>query len=213
MNYTEFKDKFGHLPLIQSADFGNRGQYLQTMRNQLTRWTEKGLLIKLKRGLYVLNTNDRRVNPDKQFIANQLYSPSYVSLEYALSFYGLIPEGVYDITSVTTKKTLRNKNAFGTFIYQHIKPNAFRGFVSIKDESGLDFFIAEPEKAVVDFVYLNLSRFKGEYKNMLSESFRFQNIEGLKQARLLQFAMLFENVKLHNVIRAFCALSKSEAKR
>ena len=81
-------------------------------------------------------------------------------MEYALNFYGLIPEKVADLTSVTTKKTTRFSAQEGTFIYQHIKPGAFRGFKTFKDEANLTFFMALPEKAVVDFIYLNLEKFK-----------------------------------------------------
>lgn len=87
------------------------------------------------------------------FIAKEIYSPSYVSLEYALSIYGLIPERVVDVTSVTTKKPIEFKNKLGVFIYQHIKENCFTGFIEKEDENGLVYFIATPEKAVADFLY------------------------------------------------------------
>ena len=116
-------------------------------------WTEqaKKLIIKLKRGFYVLNENDRKVTPSRFYIANRLYGPSYISMESALSFYGFIPEQVSALTSVTTKKTLRIRNDSGDFLYQHIKPETFRGFKAAKDNTGFDFFIAVPEKAIVDF--------------------------------------------------------------
>jgi len=74
------------------------------------------LLIKLKRGLYVLNKHDRKINPSLKLLANQFYFPSYVSMEYARNFYGLIPERVYQITSVSTRKTARFKNDLGEFV-------------------------------------------------------------------------------------------------
>ena len=73
------------------------------------------------------------------------YTPSCVSLEYALGFYGLIPERVVEVTSITTKKTLRITNPVGRFSYQHVTTSAFRGFKITKDENGMDVFIAEPE--------------------------------------------------------------------
>ena len=142
MNYMEFKNKVQNLPVIVSKDLVvSRGKE-QSLLNQLYRWQRKGLIIKLKKGMYLLNKNDRKVDPSRVFLACQIYSPSYISLEYALSFYGLIPERVADITCVTTRKTMRFKNELGNFIYQHIKPLAFRGFVAMKDDAGFTFFIA-----------------------------------------------------------------------
>lgn len=65
---------------------------------QLSNWEKKGLIIRLKRGLYVLNENDRKIEPSRIFLANSLYSPSYVSTAYALGYYDLIPEKVEDGT-------------------------------------------------------------------------------------------------------------------
>lgn len=213
MNYTEFKIKFQDFPVIMSQDVVRSGKDGQIMRNQLNRWQEKGLIIKLKRGIYILNKSDRKISPSRNFIANQLYGPSYVSLEYALNLYGLIPEEVSDVTSVTTKKTMRLKNDLGLFVYQHIKPEAFRGFEAVKDEEGLTVFIAEPEKAVVDFLYLNKRRFRSNAKDMFKTSFRFQNLEKLKQLRILELARLFDNRKLLRVTKNFCTFIKEETRK
>lgn len=210
MNYIEFKKMVLHLPVIRGSDF--TGIDKQVLYNQLRRWQDKGLIIRLKRGLYLLNEDDRRINPNRSFIASQIYMPSYVSLEYALNFYGLIPERVDKVTSVTTKKTARFNPPFGTFIYQHIKPEAFRGFKSVIDENGLTYFIAEPEKAIVDFLYLNLNKFKKAKKgtDIFRVSFRFQNTETLKQKRLMDLSRLFVNRDLMGVTRLFCEFVKEE---
>lgn len=213
MDYIEFKNKLQNLPLIFSKDLVRIEGKFQAMRNQLNRWQRRGLLLQLKRGVYILNENDRKVNPSRNFIANQLYGPSYVSLEYALNFYGLIPERVADLTSITTKKTMRFKNAIGSFIYQHIKPQAFRGFRTFKDESGLTCFIAEPEKAVVDFLYLNLKKIQLDKDGLFEESFRFQNVEELKLKKVIEFAGLFHNQKLMQLSKDFCKFIKKEGKR
>jgi predicted transcriptional regulator of viral defense system len=185
----------------------------QTLRNQLNRWQQKGLIIKLKRGVYLLNENDRKINPSLYVIANQLYGPSYISLEYALNFYGLIPERVIDVTSVTTKKTMLIKNSLGNCIYQHIKPESFRGFNTKKDNAGFTFFIAEPEKAVVDWLYLNLKKITEGAKDIFGESFRFQNVEDLKKHRITELAKLFNNPKLMRVANNFCDFIKKEGGR
>lgn len=210
MNFTEFKEKFCEIPLISARGMMALKRNPQAMRNQLTRWQKRGLIIRLKRGIYALNKRDRKVNPSRFFLANQLLWPSYVSLESALSYYGLIPEAVADVTSVSTKKTSRFTNSAGRFIYQRVKPEAFRGYRSYKDEAGLECLIAEPEKAVVDFLYLNLRKFKIEAKAVFKESYRFQNIEGLKPGKVLGWASLFKNKRLKAVAGEFCAFIKEE---
>ena len=210
MDYKSFKNKFYNLPLIFSRDVVRAEKDKQALRNQLNRWQRGGLIIALKRGVYVLNEDDRKITPSQQYIANQLYAPSYVSLEYALSFYGLIPEGVFAVTSVTSRKTARFENRLGEFVYQHVKTEAFRGFRMVTDESGLSFFIGEPEKVIVDFLYLNLKRFGKDAKELFRFSFRFQNLEDLKRSKIMAFSNLFKNKKLTRVSREFCDFLKEE---
>lgn len=212
MNYHEFKNKFQNQPVILSKEVVKLEDNRQVVLNQLRRWRKKGLIIRLKKGMYLLNKNDRKNNLSQYFIANQLYGPSYISLEYALNFYGLIPEAVFDVTSVVTKKTARFKNEFGVYIYQHIKPDAFKGFSVVKEESGVSVFIAEPEKAVVDFLYLNLKEFKKEAKEKFKVSYRFQNLESLKISRIMRLAKLFNSRRLLEVARDFCGFMREEAK-
>lgn len=213
MNYTEFKNKFQGLPLIISKDVVRIEKNSQAVRNQLNRWQKKRLIIKLKRGVYLFNKNDRKNDTSLIFVANQLYTPSYVSLEFALSYYGLIPERTVDLTCVSTKKTIRFKNELGVFIYQHVKPCAFRGFKLSKDKCGLPLLLAEPEKAVADFLYLNLNRFKSDVKEKFKVSYRFQNMESLSQKRLIELAKSFESERLMRLIKSFSGFVRSEVKQ
>ena len=205
MKYTHFKHKYQHLPVIRSKDIHEISENRQIVLNQLYRWQAQGLIVKLKRGIYLLNANDREIEPSRLFMANQLHAPSYVSLEYALNFYGLIPEKVADVTSVTTKKTTRLSTPEGTFIYQHVKPEAFRGFKTFKDEAGLTFFMALPEKAVTDFIYLNLEKFKVDDLKIFEQSYRFQNLEDLNKKLIMEFTALYRSLKLIRVLKLFCA--------
>ena len=209
MKYKDFKNKIRSFPLFSSSQISSITDSEQVLRNQITQWRKQGLLLCVKRGLYVLNEADRNINPSRLFIANQLLSPSYISTEYALSFYGLIPEKVEDITSITTKKTTLFQNTFGTFRYQHINIPAFIGFREVKDEANFPFFIAEPEKAIVDFLYLHLSSFQRDDKNIFSLSYRFQNVSELNKKRLKDFARVFKNRKLLKVINLFCEFIES----
>lgn len=210
MNYLQFKKQVVNMPLIVSRDLTRFKKDAQALRNQLNRWRHRKLLMKLKKGVYILNEADRIINPGRVFIANQLYWPSYVSLEYAFGVYGLIPERVADITSVTTKKTVSFTNELGTFTYQHIQPVAYRGIQESKDDTGLNSFIAEPEKAVVDWLYFNLKKISAAPRDIFQKSYRFQNTSLLKPRRIMELAKLFHNHKLLGAAKNFCEFIKEE---
>lgn len=201
MKYLEFKNTVRRFPLISSTHIANISKKPQILKVQMRGWQEKGLIIKLRRGLYILNKNDRKIEPSRIFLANALYSPSYVSMEYAFGYYDLIPEKVEDVTSITTKKTAKFKNLFGTFIYQHLKTDLFFGFAEIEDENGLPLYIAEPEKAMLDFIYLNLGDFKGKRKDVFNLSYRFQNLDILKKKKLMDFAKRYKNKRIFDVVK------------
>lgn len=151
------------------------------------RYTKKGFTKRLKRGIYALY--DTSV-PDI-YLANKLYEPSYVSLEFALAFHRVIPETVYEITSVTTKST-RQFNALGkVFSYHRIKKEAFTGYIVYRQRD-ISTLIADPEKAFVDLTYLRLRK----NKKLLS---RFDK-KKINPAKALRYAKLFNNEKLIGVI-------------
>jgi predicted transcriptional regulator of viral defense system len=93
-------------------------------KNNLSRWVKEGKLVRLRNGFYsfpeYLNESGSQM-----YIANRIYRPSYISLQTALSFYGIIPEAVTNVTSVTTLKTAEFENRFGTFSYKTIQPRLF----------------------------------------------------------------------------------------
>ena len=123
-------------------------------RNNLTRWCRKGLLTKLRNQFYAF-PEYRQMPGFSRYVANRIYAPSYISLHSALSFYGMIPEEVVQLTSVTTLKTAKFENDFGTFHYQNVKPSLYFGYELkfLQNERGLLF--ATPEKALLDLLYLN----------------------------------------------------------
>jgi predicted transcriptional regulator of viral defense system len=121
------------------------------LRQYLSRWKKQGWIRSLRRGLYELTYPEGREVPDF-YIANKMYAPSYISLETALSYYSIIPEVSMAVVSITAKITRRFKNAHGLFLYRSVRPEAFRGYV-IEKHKGLDVLIAEPEKALIDFLY------------------------------------------------------------
>ena len=151
------------------------------------RYTKRGYIVRLKRGLYALANN----LPPDLYIANKLYEPSYVSLEFALSHHRVIPETVYEITSVTSKGKRTFEVLGKVFTYRMIKKKAFTGYRAEK-QSGFSFIIAEPEKAFVDALYL---RMLARQKPLT----RFDK-EKINKAKALRFAELFNNKKLTETI-------------
>lgn len=129
--------------------------YPDAVRNSLKKslytWKNKGWVYALKRGLYEL-TYPRDFNIPDMYISNKLYSPSCISLEAALSNYSIIPEVSMAVTSITTKPTRRFKNKHGLFIYHTVKPEAFTGYY-VERQGSFDILIAEPEKALIDYLY------------------------------------------------------------
>ena len=123
-------------------------------RNNLTRWCRRGLLVKLRNQYYAF-PEYRQMPEFSRYVANRIYSPSYISLHSALSFYGMIPEEVVQMTSVTTLKTARFENDFGTFHYQNVKTPFYFGFEIKTMQSGRGLLFATPEKALLDLLYLN----------------------------------------------------------
>lgn len=117
--------------------------------------SRSGLLIRLKKGLYMLKTNRAKLEE----ISNALYAPSYLSLEYALSHYNLIPETVYSVTSITTKPTREFTVDGIAFTYNTIKKAAFTGY-SLIDKENQPFLMADPEKALVDYLYFVILKHK-----------------------------------------------------
>ncbi len=108
----------------------------------------RDLFLKLRNGLYALRADP----PREEAIANRLYEPSYISFEYALSRYGIIPESVYTITSATTRLTREFIVDDKSFTYSRIKKQAYRGYKTEKI-GGITVLIAEPEKALADYLY------------------------------------------------------------
>lgn len=152
------------------------------------RWTKKGFIVRLKRGLYYFS--DSRI-PDL-YLANKLYEPSYISLEFALSYHRIIPEAVYAVTSVTPRVTRTFNRSNRQFIYRRIKASAFTGYMPLR-QHGFTFNIAEPEKAFVDLLYLRIVRHKKPISRFAKNK--------LNRKKVLRYADMFNNKKLQAMAR------------
>jgi hypothetical protein len=140
-------------PVFSRTDLALSGY--EVLDYQLSLWVKKGYLVRLKNGLYAFRREMEKVRGEG--VAFLLCQPSYLSLESALAWYGFIPEIVYAYTSVTARITRTFENDFGRFIYRHVKSDLFWGYTEIKTEHG-PYLLAEPEKALLDYFYLNLAR-------------------------------------------------------
>lgn len=111
---------------------------------------KKGKIIRLKRGLYISSKGKRCLF----LTANHIYGPSYVSLESALRYYGLIPEHVESVTSVTVERTKVFENALAVFSYKHLPADYYRQDIRIVLQENGNFLMASPEKALADLIVL-----------------------------------------------------------
>lgn len=151
---------------------------------------KKGFFIKLKNGFYAFKNHF----PPEVEIANRIYSPSYISLEYAMSHYNIIPDTVYSVTSITTKTTREFVINNISYSYRKIKKSGFTGYAK-KNVNGHMALIAEPEKAFIDYLYFVSLGKKSVYDRI--------EIKNLKKEKLIYYAKLFKKdsiIKLLNDI-------------
>ena len=148
MKYLDFLNHFSNFAVISHQDIKNAFQKVNNV--QLINWQKQKKLLKLKRGFFTLPNQ----NIDTHLIANKI-NYSYISLEYALSYYQIIPDITRVIASVSKNSTEKIKNSFGNFHYHKIKKTLFTGFQLIPTSSSNNQFIriATPEKALFDLVY------------------------------------------------------------
>ncbi len=201
MRFREFKEAVRKMPFFDRDTAAYLAGSPAAIRVQLSRWKKEGLIVQLKSGLYLLGENERTMTPSRQAIAAVLVQPSCISLESALSYYNLIPERVESITSVTPRKTQTLVTTMGTFIYRSLKIPLHFGFAREQDENGLPYFLAEPEKALLDLLYLNLGRLDARREDTLSGFLRLQNREILKAGKLKTYARRFGVKKLELIVK------------
>lgn len=157
----------------------------QNCNDKIARLKQQGVLTPLKKGVYLYEPIVRS-QIFKEQISNTLYGPSYVSLEYALSYYGMIPERVYTITALTTNRSRNFKNSYGDFKYLQISPKLFSIGLEIKSVGKISYLVASKEKAICDKIYIlkNVDlRSKKKMRECLEDDLRV-DLEELYGARL-----------------------------
>ncbi len=140
-------EEFDYLSLLQALyDFDRP-------RDKITSLLRRGAIRRVKKGIYVFGEKLSRRPFSREVLANMIYGPSYISLDYALQYHGLIPERVEAVTSVTCGRGRRFSTPLGLFIYRRIPMRAYSiGFDQIELDAGRFFLIAVPEKALADKV-------------------------------------------------------------
>lgn len=177
------------------------------VRKQLSRWTAAGKLYQLRRGLYTLAPPYQKSVPHPFLIANRLVPGSYVSLQSALAYYGMIPEAVPLTTSVTTARPDNYSTPLGTFEFRHIQTAWFQGYSQVDLGNDQWAFVARREKALLDLVYLQPG---GDALDFLS-SLRLQSLGQIEMDRLEHLAAAAKKPKLARSVKAIQRLAEEES--
>jgi hypothetical protein len=124
-------------------------------RDKITAWLKSGELIRVKKGLYIFGEGVSQRPYSKETLANLIYGPSAISLTYALSYYGLIPERVETVTSITNSRNKIFSTGVGAFQYCYLHPKKYAAGILLRsDDQCPSFLIASPEKALCDQLHL-----------------------------------------------------------
>lgn len=187
MKYLDFRNS------VQRALFS--GSDVDVVRTgvhslQMNRWVAKGYITRVVRGLFVFS--DKAVQIDRRAVAFRLYEPSYVSLESALSLHGLIPEIVPTTTCVSRRTTRTFTTPLGTYLYRHVQDGLYWGYGTHQTSDGV-FLLAEPEKALLDYVYFNTHRIQtdGDVSELRLNPFEWK--EKVNEKKLMEYAARFDS--------------------
>lgn len=193
-------------PLFKSSLLLTGDVSINSVRKQLSRWVSKGKIIQLKKGLYAVASPYRVKELHPFMIANMLKKASYISLQSALEYYGMIPEYVPTVTSVTTGRPGVIGSAFGRYQYRHIKKEFFWGYRKTEVIKDTGIFIAEPEKALLDLIYLHPHAEKKEFLKEL----RLQNTEKINIGKITEFVERSGVKKLQKALGFIAKIIKEE---
>lgn len=177
------------------------------IQRQLSRWVEAGRLYQLRRGLYTLAPPFQKIRPHPFLVANRIVRGSYVSLQSALAHYGLIPEHVPVTTSVTTGRPGTWDTPLGFYQFRHLQRDLLTGYRRTPLDEGQEAFVATPEKALLDLIYLEPGAETPEYLQEL----RLQHMEALDPDELRRQAKAMGKPKLVRAAERIVQLAETEA--
>ena len=197
ISYLAFLEQMEVFRVFSTQDIYKAFPHFNSRR--LVEWQAKNYLQKLSNKWYCFAKMER--SEFTQFrVANLLCKPSYISLESAFDYYGLIPESSFSTTSVTTKKTSHFENDRGNFTYQSIKNSLFFGYKTIYSSSQ-PILMAEFEKAILDYLYLH-----PEIQTVADiEALRFNAdvLGGIDWEKFAIYLSLFDSRALEKRVRVF----------
>ena len=174
-------------------------------RDKITKLLASGAIVRIKKGLYCFSESLRKEAISREYVANLIYGPSYVSLDYALSYHGLIPERVNTITSVTLRRSRSFHTPLGSFSYRTLKESRYALGAALESVGKATFLMATAEKALADKVWAD-KRITGlraaEYAGYLSDDLRIEQkaLRDLDRSRLRDIALAYNSVKINNLL-------------
>ncbi|MCD4695516.1 MAG: hypothetical protein K8S16_04675 [Bacteroidales bacterium] len=178
--------QFGIIP-IDFKTISSKLTLYRSPRDKVSRLEKSGDLIRLKKGLYIVSPDILGQSVSKELIANHLYGPSYVSLENALSFYGLIPERVFTTLSITLKRRKSYNTPLGDFEYITVPVKYFSIGISQKIvQNSYAYLLATPEKALCDLI-------------VTKSGIRFQSLKAIKEYLVQDLRVDFDVIKKWNL--------------
>ncbi len=167
-------------------------------RDKITSLLRQGAIVRVKKGIYVFGARYRRHPFSTEVLANMICGPSYISLDYALHYHGLIPERVEAVTSVTISRSRRFSTPVALFIYHNIHIQAYAiGIDLVGPQNGCSFLIATPEKALADKIQADRGtaiRSQAEMRSYLLDSLRIDP-EGLEKLRAEKIALIADQYR------------------
>jgi len=205
MEFDHLLKLIGDDPVFESSLLLAGNINPKIVRLQLTRWVNSGRIYQLRRGLYSIAPPYQKIKPHPFLVANRLQRASYVSLQSALAFYGLIPEIVNITVSITAGRPERSETPLGIFEFRHIKSNLLFGY-QMTDLGGQSALVATPEKALLDLVYLQPGGGSSQYVHEL----RLQNLDHLNLDVLKKQSEVFNSPKMRAAVKVITQLIQVE---
>ena len=182
-------------------------------RDKITKLLAGGAIVRIKKGLYCFGEGLRREPISREQVANLIYGPSYVSLDYALSYHGLIPERVEAVTSVTTRRSRNFETPLGSFSYRMLHEARYVTGAILEVIGKTTFLIATPEKALVDKIWTD-RRFSGsrmsDFGAYLLDDLRIDEgaLSRLIESRLESIALAYDSAKINRLVRCLRRLGR-----
>jgi predicted transcriptional regulator of viral defense system len=206
MKYSELLASVAKQPVFETGLLLTGAVNPDDVRHQLSLWVRSGRVIQLRRGVYTLPAAYQLVPPHPFLIANAMQPGSYISLQSALEYHGLIPEHVTQTLSATTGRPVLLRNVLGDFRFHHLAPSLFFGYKQEILAPGQEGFVALPEKALLDLVHLTPGGDDPAYLAGL----RLQNLDRLDMHRLQALAIRSKKPKWLRAADRILALAHDE---